>query len=383
MPVQIDSPSSSSSSSWTRRTRRGTIVTDDNLFIYRDAFRRMVKNCTPVDQGAAAATSPTTLPEDDSVVSTTTTNVAMTISKAQFVDLCVSALELGLSEVEVERVWRHMDEKETGQVGEEEFCDAVRNWRFLRKIAAICGGGVAVPFPVSPQYDYTQSTEVNHSNSCADDFVGEFVRERRALDKAYHSNYSRERQLWQDEVVKRVSVRIEPQAQPWVVYTCGAMGAGKGYALSYMSRLGCFPLEHIVHIDPDAFKQIMPEWNRYVEVNPLTAGTLCHKESGLLQELCQEAAMSGRQNVWVDGSLRDGAWFEQVFDSLRSRYPEYRVAIFLVQASEEVAWQRCVLRAQKSGRSVPRNLFLDSLRKPDSVLSKLTTKVSTARSLSS
>jgi len=31
----------------------------------------------------------------------------------------------------------------------------------------------------------------------------------------------------------------EPQPCPWIVYTCGPMGAGKGYALSWMSEKGC------------------------------------------------------------------------------------------------------------------------------------------------
>ena len=31
------------------------------------------------------------------------------------------------------------------------------------------------------------------------------------------------------------------------------MGAGKGYVLSWMSRSGYFPLENIVHVDPDHF----------------------------------------------------------------------------------------------------------------------------------
>ena len=61
----------------------------------------------------------------------------------------------------------------------------------------------------------------------------------------------------QDAVIKSTVVRTEPQVQPWIVYTCGPMGAGKGYTLSWMSRHGFFPLENIVHIDPDHFKSCM------------------------------------------------------------------------------------------------------------------------------
>ena len=42
------------------------------------------------------------------------------------------------------------------------------------------------------------------------------------------------------------------------------MGVGKGFALSWMSARDIFPLEDIVHIDPDHFKAVMPEWSAYV-----------------------------------------------------------------------------------------------------------------------
>ena len=47
-----------------------------------------------------------------------------------------------------------------------------------------------------------------------------------------------------------------------------------GYALSWMSANGYFPLEHIVHVDPDRFKQMMPEWDGYVARNLKNAGTM-------------------------------------------------------------------------------------------------------------
>jgi hypothetical protein len=69
---------------------------------------------------------------------------------------------------------------------------------------------------------------------------------------------------WQDWAIETVVARTSPQSHPWVVYTCGPMGAGKGYTLSWMSRHGYFPIEDIVCIDPDHFKKMMPEWGGYV-----------------------------------------------------------------------------------------------------------------------
>jgi hypothetical protein len=286
----------------------------------------------------------------------------------------MSELHLGLSEVEVIRVWKHMDGRGRGVVNEREFLRAVKSWRFLRRLVTHIASG-KVPFCVPAGYDFSKSTQENYANSNSEEFFGDFAKYRARMDRTYHGNYTQERQRWQDAVIKRVAVRIESQPEPWVVYTCGAMGAGKGYALSYMSKIGAFPLENIVHIDPDAFKQVMPEWRFYLAADSASAGTLCHRESGYLQEIAQEVSMANSQNVWVDGSLRDGDWFCEVFDSLRRRFPEYRVAIFLVQASEEVAWERCQARAVQTGRDIPRGLFLDSIFAPDKVLSLLTPKV--------
>ena len=47
--------------------------------------------------------------------------------------------------------------------------------------------------------------------------------------------------------------------------------------------------------------------------------------------------MDNSQNIWVDGSLRNGEWFCSVYDDIRERFPRYRIAIFYVYASEPVA----------------------------------------------
>jgi hypothetical protein len=121
----------------------------------------------------------------------------------------------------------------------------------------------------------------------ASKFVGKYAHLRESRDYSYHTNYTPERQLWQDRAVDSVVARTNAQAQPWIVFTCGPMGAGKGYVLSWMSRNGYFPLETIVHIDPDHFKRLMPEWSEYTKRSE-QAGNFCHRESGFIQEIAQE-----------------------------------------------------------------------------------------------
>ena len=158
-----------------------------------------------------------------------------------------------------------------------------------------------------------RSTNENYGAPLEEGFHGAYTDVRAVRDYGYHTNYTKERQLWQDKVIQAVVTRTEAQPAPWIVYTCGPAGAGKGYALSWMSQHGYFPLEAICHIDPDQFKQVMPEWKGYVARGVDTASAFMHSESGYLQEIAQEVAMRNSQNVWVDGSLRDGNWCAAAF----------------------------------------------------------------------
>ena len=49
-----------------------------------------------------------------------------------------------------------------------------------------------------------------------------------------------------------------------------------------------------------------------------------------MQELAQEVALSNRQNIWIDGSLGDHEWYSAVFDDIKERHPDYKIAIFYV-----------------------------------------------------
>jgi hypothetical protein len=195
------------------------------------------------------------------------------------------------------------------------------------------------------------------------------------VDYGYHNNYTEERQLWQDKIIHSVVYKTAAQATPWIVYTCGPMGAGKGYALTWMSDNGYFPLEKIVHIDPDHFKSVMTEWVGYTERDTSSAGSFCHAESAFIQELAQEVALSKMQNLWVDGSLRNGKWFKEVYTDIRERYPRYRIAIFYVFADEKIIRERVKRREQLTGRGVPEAELLDSLQAPDRSLGMLVSHV--------
>ncbi|CAJ1329655.1 unnamed protein product, partial [Effrenium voratum] len=218
---------------------------------------------------------------------------------------------------------------------EDKFIRTIRNRFFLRGIRRV----VQLPSASAnlPEgFNLDEDTATNHSGEKGQ-FVGPYADIRATRDHSFHGCYSAERQRWQDSVIDTVVQRTTEQARPRLVFTCGAMGVGKGYALSWMSNKGIFPLEDIVHIDPDHFKAVMPEWPAYVAhgrllKDPSLPGTQCHRESCYMQEIALEESLRRLQHIWVDGSLRNAEWFVKVFSDIRERYPAYQIAIFKITA---------------------------------------------------
>ena len=285
-------------------------------------------------------------------------------------DKLVNEHGFDLNTPEIERIWIRAFGEDSLSKGVDftEFYEGVENVPFLKLLLSQLER-IDSTFAIPAGYDYSKSTNANYGVPESRAFFGSYADIRATLDYGYHVNYTEERQLWQDRVVNSVVMRTNPQTSPWVVYTCGPMGAGKGFALSWMSRHGYFPLEEISHIDPDHFKKLMPEWPGYTAAaaaagDNALAGNNCHTESGFIQEIAQQVAMRSSQNVLVDGSLRGGDWFTKVFIEVRRRFPTYKIAIFEVTCTEENVRARIKERQAKTGRDVPEAMIQASLRSP-------------------
>mmetsp|Transcript_17498 Transcript_17498/g.47935 ORF Transcript_17498/g.47935 Transcript_17498/m.47935 type:complete len:451 (+) Transcript_17498:174-1526(+) len=224
-----------------------------------------------------------------------------------------------------------------------------------------------VEFEVAADYDFGKPTCVNYAVEGRAVF-GPYKDIREKLDFEYHGCACQRRQELQDLLIQDVIGTGVRQDHPWIVFTAGAMGAGKSHAVHFMSREGCFPLSNVAQIDLDQFRCKLPEWLGYLARSPETAGYLTHRESGCMMEIAQEAALRNCKNIWIDGSLRDHVWYAAVFEGIRKNHPQYRIAIFHVTASWETTCQRAAARAKTTGRVVPdRDLWRSFEQVPVSV----------------
>eukprot|EP00299_Pterocystis_sp_00344_P012978 c6304_g1_i1.p1 GENE.c6304_g1_i1~~c6304_g1_i1.p1 ORF type:complete len:622 (-),score=93.62 c6304_g1_i1:73-1938(-) len=289
------------------------------------------------------------------------------LSLPKFIDLCKEA-KMGFSEAEITRVYEQIK-----PLRADRFLLAIRRWKFLSSI--ISSYNSDIKFIVPSTFDPTITTNANYKNPDITDFEPAYARFRALIDYNYHVNYTRERQVWQDAVVRSVVRRTQPQPRPWLILTCGLPGAGKTFALSWMSENGFFPLENVVRVDPDQFKFIMPEWELYLQVSEASAARKCHHESGFLAELAQHAAMSQNQHVWVDTTLKDHQWFASKFEEFRVTCPLYRIAIFHIVAPRDQIQERLKEREERTGRRVPPEVFDESMKEIANSLEVLTSKV--------
>jgi len=214
------------------------------------------------------------------------------------------------------------------------------------------------------------SEENNKSDNM--NFFGKYSHIRKTLDYSFHTSYTFERQKLHDAIITDMlneayildeegnigTVAIDP----WIVFTAGAMGAGKSYTMRILVERERFPLPAFVIVDPDEIRRLLPEYQLYITENPNMAGELTRKEAGYIAETLTLAALQGGKNVLQDGSLRDHFWYQIYFRRLREEFPQVRQSIIHVTAPREAVLDRAIQRAIVTGRIVPIKILEEALK---------------------
>jgi len=236
-------------------------------------------------------------------------------------------------------------------------------------------------FIIPTYFSFQLSTQENYGEEDRD-FRGPFKEIRANLDFEYHGNYKKERQAFQDRIIMKMldkpavtdsvtGLVSKTPTEPWIIFTAGTMGAGKGYAMKQLSTKGLFPWESYIIVDPDEIRSHFTEYHLYAKFSPIEAGNLTHKEAGYICEIVAEAAMKKGYNVLIDGSLWDYKWYQEYFKSLKGKYPISRIAILHITAPREAVFERAAHRAKMTGRVVPTETLENSLRQVPISVKKL------------
>mmetsp|Transcript_20443 Transcript_20443/g.43845 ORF Transcript_20443/g.43845 Transcript_20443/m.43845 type:complete len:485 (-) Transcript_20443:379-1833(-) len=232
--------------------------------------------------------------------------------------------------------------------------------------------------------DEGSKTRKRPASPSPDAFAPSFAASRVKLDYGYHRPPARGRQELQDHILGKIrgasdgaasSSSSTAKGRPWIVFTAGPMGVGKGYALTMLHRSGLFPLDSFLKIDPDLIKNELPEMAGYLVRDPGSAATKLHRESGQMADILFEYALLGERegesrdpaaegpppSVLVDGSLRDVGWHTHLFDRIHAHPSGFRVAILQITADQSTIRERARIRGEKTGRFVPDEILQESM----------------------
>jgi hypothetical protein len=223
---------------------------------------------------------------------------------------------------------------------------------------------------ISPPIVYDVTKELNYYpvNGKCPVREGPFEEIRLGLDFVWHGCYPEWRYIEQDALIEKLMTAktynregIEPLLNgQWVVFTAGAMGAGKGYVMKYLWDKNLIPLDSFVVVDPDWIRMELPEWPYLVKMNPKLAGSVLQKESGYLAEIAREALILAKQNVLVDGSLRDTEWALKDIQKLKDR--GLKIGVIHVTGNRETFKTQAEVRGHATNRYVDAKLVLSSFR---------------------
>ncbi|RYG41046.1 hypothetical protein EON68_03530, partial [archaeon] len=122
-------------------------------------------------------------------------------------------------------------------------------------------------------------------------WTGPYARTREALDYNWHTVYSPARQALQDAIIAKYLASGKPSRRPWIVYTAGAMGAGKSHTVRCLAAQGAFPLSLFVQVDMDRIRWDLPEMECLVAADPVTAPIITQREAGYLAEIIEREAV--------------------------------------------------------------------------------------------
>ena len=170
---------------------------------------------------------------------------------------------------------------------------------------------------------------------------------------------SPERQALHDKLVKEFLDQAKPAVGTPTAYLLGGgPAAGKSTATNDPA-LGIPNTDpkngdvNAVLVNPDKFKEELPEYQKMVDAKDMEAASFAHEESSMLaKELYAAALADGTKNVLLDGT-GDSSAQNMLGKIAAAEACGYQTQGIYVTCPTDMAVERAGVRAEHSGRAVP------------------------------
>lgn len=175
--------------------------------------------------------------------------------------------------------------------------------------------------------------------------------------------YTPERQALHEQIIDSFLSKGKPvpeDKQPVTLFMLGTTASGKTSARKSLKE-NPFGDHTPVEVDPDAIKQLIPEYKQAVAMSAKDAAFMAHEESSDIAQEIQRRAVAKRMNVIIDGTGANLPSMQKKITA--SKGAGYTVHALMPHVNAEECTKRADARAEKTGRYVPHHIIEDCAAK--------------------
>ena len=205
-----------------------------------------------------------------------------------------------------------------------------------------------------------------HVDSMAQHLSEKGKKKLEAGEKITREDFTPERQALHKQIIDSHFEGKTPVKEPIAYVLGGGPASGKS---SIIKAGHVKPDENTVHVDADAIKGMLPEYQTMVKAKDAAAAAYAHEESSFVAKEIQDKGSKGSYNTLLDGTGNS------TLDSLTGKIKKMKAAGqkvvgAYVTVPTEVAIERNRERAKKTGRLPPESMLRACHKSVSAVLPK-------------
>lgn len=193
-------------------------------------------------------------------------------------------------------------------------------------------------------------------------FAGLFDQERLLLDPKAHAHYTAEQIEIQDRIIQNLlsTHKVKANSGPRVIFLSGGMGVGKTTFRNQIFEQQILSRDDFVILDFDEMRDLLPEYQKQLLMNPKKAGDLVQDQVATMMELAFTRSLKEGRSIIYDGSLRATQYYSELINELRKCHSEYSLEQIHLSVDDEVLRDRVNSRNQQEQRQVTELMAIES-----------------------
>ncbi len=171
--------------------------------------------------------------------------------------------------------------------------------------------------------------------------------------------------IWQKEIVGDNS-SIKKSEHPQAFVLGGQPGAGK----SNLAKEICKNLhDNVVEINGDLFRKYHPDYQKFIENNPLTMPEKTAEFSATVTQEILKKAIKEKYNVVIEGTFRTSETPTKTLKLFKNN--KYKTNVLIQSCDKNLSWQSCMERYEKGKKINPKEARYTDKKHHDLVVKNL------------